>query len=990
MKDFDFMIFRRLTAVVCAAALLPFAAACGGQNAAIEPEGESCTVKAFVLTADENRSNTYDMLVNGIAANIDVEKGSLLPARNVLNDTDIFYLEADTASAPGFDAELIESYVYNGGTVVLANNLLPKFSKEFLGAEELAAVEGCPAAMEFPETDISLKRISGLLSDYTSVFRDYVNFDSYSGYNYGYGIVPSTAQVIGSYNGLGIYTMNNYGDGHVFVTNPMLPDEYTVASLAEGEQGQPFAFSTAAAGNLLRSYYAEFVSTEKYGFAAERTFGSFGSRPAAWELHYEDITGVNNNALETFSEMCMSEGQMPSYTMARNFYTWFKRAESVTYLISDGTGSYRNDVYENAYCSGTHIVSSGKWLEMDSYEKTESYFDDSPEYTKRAYPCPVDFNGDGKLDFICGSADGHFYLYQGTGMKNNYETGPAIILTDKEGNALSVGAYSSPALYDIDADGEKELLSGSESGTVFAFKRLKSESNPDSLAFELMGAIIETGLPDAMIDAGDISGDGTVDIAVGSRSGAMRVYYGYSADGYKIDFENYDEVQTNQVWASPCIYAGELFGGTLEGYVAHYVKSGEGYAFERYLKCDDISRRGDDNVSIGMNSVPRFADIDGDGNDDLICGSLEYGMAYPIDSEYFPYTDKLKQQLEFCERNNIYMGVHGFTHQYATVEHEKRELEYHKNAFDAYGIKWDGKGANQHTWFTSKFGYDGSGRDGYNPDYNGSFATQLQAGLLWNSGAMMPESEAVPQISAEDAIPMPIYMNDNDFLLMETSNTPHGSAEYSALTVKYDMPLLFYNHCDYIYEASDEQIAAVKKVGEIVDSNDYMFVGEDQMAKAVAAAYNTDITVLRTGNDLIIKSSVRDEKRGLYSKAYSECAGIKLIFGANDSAKNYAPDANVWNREDNAIYLGLDKTVRLSRNNSGMSINVKQINIPSKVKIDGNSAVIEFLESGFMCVRVAGMAVTDSEGWTSKSDENGDTIFMKFGQAQRLKIKAGS
>ena len=35
--------------------------------------------------------------------------------------------------------------------------------------------------------------------------------------------------------------------------------------------------------------------------------------------------------------------------------------------------------------------------------------------------------------------------------------------------------------------------------------------------------------------------------------------------------------------------------------------------------------------------MPVAADINGDGIDDLICGSLEYGASYPIDSEYFPY-----------------------------------------------------------------------------------------------------------------------------------------------------------------------------------------------------------------------------------------------------------------------------------------------------------------------------------------------------------------
>ncbi len=58
----------------------------------------------------------------------------------------------------------------------------------------------------------------------------------------------------------------------------------------------------------------------------------------------------------------------------------------------------------------------------------------------------TDFNGDGKMDLICGSADGKLYYFEGTGMKSNYELDVAIMFTDMDGNQISVGAYSSPIL----------------------------------------------------------------------------------------------------------------------------------------------------------------------------------------------------------------------------------------------------------------------------------------------------------------------------------------------------------------------------------------------------------------------------------------------------------------------------------------------------------------------------------------------------------------
>lgn len=945
-------------------------------------ETGSCNVRAAVMTAAGVKDETYDQLVNGVMANIEVDK--ILPDADI-NGYDIIYLD-DTIDDSGlFNTDLITEYVYNGGTIVLDNSLAPLFPSELLGAAELVQLTGCPVDMMFPNTNDELIDISEIIYDYSFILKGYTNYAKYESFNYGYGIVPSTAEIIAEKDGVGVYTLNRYGSGNVFFTNPMLPDDYGVSYLTESENGEPLAFSTSGAENILRSFFARYVSHQKYGFSVERTFGSHATRPAAWELHYEDINGVASDALQAFSKLCMEKGQMPSYTTARNIYTWFKRAESITYLKGDENGVFKTDPYEGVYCSGTHVVSAGKWLELDSYEDTDSYFEDNTMYVKRAYPAPCDFNSDGRLDFICGSADGRFYYFEGIGMKTNYETSVATMLTDYEGNALNVGAYSSPTLFDIDGDGLDEIISGSEGGTVYAFHTLRNEENPSSLAFEPTGVVLDTGLPDSMVSGGDLNGDGITDLAIGSRTGEMRVYYGFCEDGYNIKYSDHVTVETQQQWVSPCIYNGELYGGTLEGYVAHYKNNGTAYVLDTYLETDDVSRRGNSRISIGMNSVPRFADIDGDGSDDLVCGSLEYGMAYPIDSEYFPFKDKLKEQFDFCNEYNIYMGVHGFTHKYATPEHEKRELDYHKQAFDNLGLAWEDMGANQHTWFTSKYGYDGSNMDGYNPNYSGSFDMQYESGLLWNNGSTLPESAAVPQDCAENAIPMPMYMPDSDFLLLETSNTPHGDGGYSYMSVKYDMPMLFYNHCDYIYRRTEEQYEAIDKVDELVDTYDYVFVTEKQMAMAVSAAYNTQISARVNGSDIIVTGTVRDKNRGLYNEAYTNSVGVRIVFANDVNGDSYVPDSAVWTRGENCIYTSLGDGITLKNNMINDNIHIKQVNIPADISV-GRGANVKFKDSGLMYVRVEGEADTPSPDWTVIK-RNGDTIFMKFGKAQTLKIE---
>ena len=233
---------------------------------------------------------------------------------------------------------------------------------------------------------------------------------------------------------------------------------------------------------------------------------------------------------------------------------------------------------------------------------------------------------------------------------------------------------------------------------------------------------------------------------------------------------------------------------------------------------------------------------------------------------------------------------------------------------------------------------------------------------------------------------MPMYMKDVDYLVFETCNTPHGDGTHSYTTVKYKMPLLFYNHCDYMYEDLDGQKKLSDKVGELVDKYDYMFVREDQLAKAASAAYNTDIKAdISDDGKIIISKSVRDSSRRLYDKRYTDCIGVRIVFADNVDASKYWTDANVYSAENNTLTVSLDNTVTIEK---GVieELNIKGVNVPANIKSNNNSAVIKFLDGGMMSVRVKGEAETTSDGWKVYKDGN-DTVFTKFGDGERLKIK---
>lgn len=977
-------IFLALTA---AATLL--LCSCGAADETIENPD---IINAAFLASDECiaiGSNAYNQLQSSILATLETELIS--PSMGAdLSEYDLVYIDKSVIDDKSFSPSVIEGYVYDGGNVFLDNELCKSFTNEFLGAERVEKIEGCPLDMDYNQNaDADIKKIQDLIYDFTTLYRDYKNFDVLSQKDYGYGIVPSTAVSLASKNGLGVYTLNCYGGGYVFLTNPLLPNIFSVNNLSENDTGEYMSASTIGANILMRSYFAEFLSLKKYNYAVERVFGSFGAHSAAWELHYEDITGIKNKSAIEFDETCRKYHQFPSYTLVRSPFKWFERAESVTYSLKNENG-YAMDSYENMYASGNHFVSMNKWLKLGCYEKTESFFEDNPEYIKRACPYPVDFNGSGKTDLFCGSADGNIYFYEGYGMDTNYEVGAATHITDTHGIPINVGAYSSPVVMDVNGDGITELLTGSEDGSIYCYRC------ETGLAFSYLGKI-ETGLIDSIIDLGDLNSDGYIDMAVGSRYGDLRVYWGGKGDIYIngiISFSGYTDIDSGESRTAPCIAdvdgdgSSRLYAGTLEGYIAKYSPDGEGgYYHDGYIVGDEWNYKNSISLKFGSNCVPRFCDIDGDGEKDLICGQLEYGMAVPIDSEYFPCEKELKEQIEYCRENNIYIGAHMMTHEYADKEHEAYELSMQKAAFEKYGLQWDGIGVNQHTWYTSKVGYDGNFDN--MSGYNGTYLNELNSGLYWNSGSQTPNSPAVPQVSAENSINIPFYLISSvkdGLLMLQPSNIPYGNSYYASLSAKYEVPVLLYDHCDYIYNDKDEQEEQIKKVSEYTKANDYTFVGEDQLAKAVAAAYNTHVAAKWEGGELKIQAKEASFiKPLLYNENYQKSVGVKVIFSDSTYDDSFRADANVWSKKDKTFYVSLDKPASLTLDNVPYSIHIVSVNIPARITKESNTAEIEFLEGGMMQVKVEGVASTENDGW--ETERSGDyTIFTKYGKPETLEI----
>ncbi len=248
-----------------------------------------------------------------------------------------------------------------------------------------------------------------------------------------------------------------------------------------------------------------------------------------------------------------------------------------------------------------------------------------------------DVDGDGHLDLVVGVIGGSsdpntttianlHYLQQDASRKFNHRTSQLLPMVD-------VGSESIPVLIDLDGDGDLDLLLGNKiepfdrrTSRVYRFENVGTARTP---AFRMRMALPVTGRYHFAPALGDLDGDGDLDMLLGGW-GATVSYHrndgGVAAPVWTPTDSAYITI-TRGTNTTPTL--GDLDGdgdldllvGEASGPLNFYRNEGTPRTPNFVLVSDTW-----EDIDVGRRSAPTLADIDGDGDLDLLIGSDEGGL----------------------------------------------------------------------------------------------------------------------------------------------------------------------------------------------------------------------------------------------------------------------------------------------------------------------------------------------------------------------------
>ncbi|MEM6342318.1 MAG: FG-GAP-like repeat-containing protein [Bacteroidota bacterium] len=139
-----------------------------------------------------------------------------------------------------------------------------------------------------------------------------------------------------------------------------------------------------------------------------------------------------------------------------------------------------------------------------------------------AFPSFGDLDGDGDYDLIVGEYYGNLQYFQNTGT----QTAPAFAAPQANpfGLTASTQDFMHPRMTDLDGDGDLDILAGEYYGDVKYYENTGTQMAPAFGAVQTNPFGLQAGYNISFVSAGDLDGDGDLDVLIGEIYGNLQYY----------------------------------------------------------------------------------------------------------------------------------------------------------------------------------------------------------------------------------------------------------------------------------------------------------------------------------------------------------------------------------------------------------------------------------------------------------------------------------
>ncbi len=333
-------------------------------------------------------------------------------------------------------------------------------------------------------------------------------------------------------------------------------------------------------------------------------------------------------------------------------------ANSLEFADIDGNNTF-DLFWGDLFSKGIYFIKNTGTLHDPNVAIVDSTYPHNSPYISHGFNSTrfVDIDADGDKDLFISVlylSQNHnnfaFYRNEGTPLLPNFQR-----VTNDYLNNVDVGGSSNIRFVDIDNDGDKDLFIGSDHATISFFKNTGTPTAPSFTLISDSLPILSTSFNYAPAFA-DLDNDGDLDMILGSyikdsvwffRNTGTPTNFTFTleARGYQIGLTTLGQSSTPTFVDIDNDGDQDLFIGATNGRIIYYQNTGTPSNFNFVYRTNFY-----DSIDAGDESIPRFFDIDHDGDYDLFIGKQDGKISYyeNVGSPSVP---------NFVFRTNVYSNI---------------------------------------------------------------------------------------------------------------------------------------------------------------------------------------------------------------------------------------------------------------------------------------------------------------------------------------------